>query len=134
MISIHREAEKKVTEIATERSEKYEQSALVQNTIHDQMPENDRLRHVVDVMVRAYRLEGEEAGDEYHDDDVHRVAFNFAEALSDEVEVVADQVERDLLRDLAKRLSENPDRYSEEELEQAKAELAPAGITVRVDQ
>lgn len=133
MRSLHRDATKKLNEIATERAEKYDSSPIIQNMIHDRMPEDDRLRHVVDVMVRAYRLEKEESGEVYYDDDVHRVAFNFAEALNDEVELVADQVERNLLRDLATRLSRYPDRYAEEELDRANAEFASAGIAREVD-
>jgi len=85
MRDITRAAEKYVSHLEADVRDAFE-SSIVHNRVSRAVQEDDRLRHTVDVVERAYEL------DERDDlpDEMDHVAFGAAEDLNDHLEMLVD--------------------------------------------
>jgi hypothetical protein len=81
-----RATDKRVSELKSEAAEPFE-TTIVENRVFEALGTSDRLRQLVDVAERAYRLEEDDA----YTDDVQRTAFGAAEDLNDYVDEIVDR-------------------------------------------
>ena len=88
-----RATDKRVSELKSEAAEPFE-TTIVENRVFEALGASDRLRQLVDVAERAYRLEE----DDGYIDDVQRTAFGAAEDLNGHVD---DIIDREVARECA---------------------------------
>ena len=88
-----RATDKRVSELTSEAAEPFE-TTIVENRVFEALGTSDRLRQLIDVAERAYRLEEDDA----YTDDIQRTAFGAAEDLNERVD---DVVDREVARECA---------------------------------
>lgn len=94
-------AQKRINHFAADRATEFD-STIVSNTIHDFLVEDDRLRHVLDIIERIYELEEREDLPQ----DASYVVFRAGVNINDEVSGLVDEAVEELLADLSDELDE----------------------------
>ena len=127
-----RATDDRVSDLESEAAEPFE-TTILENRVFEALGESDRLRQIIDVAERAYRLE---EGDAYTDD-IQQTAFGAAEDLNDHVDEVVDQeVARECATVIADARTDWFDDYETDEtvaaaLAEARAWLAEHPVAAR---